>query len=229
MEQILFPFAYTSNLSEAGSPTLTVLSKMSVVATELVSNELDEPARIVIAGEQTFGPHFASTGELMSRALKSSGVGYSSLTVLDREYGGKLNNTTLQVRALARYLSEAESTRRDVELIGIVHAFHAERAKMLMDAYGVTARIKIIEDVIMGSPLADQYREIVEALSHFEGVRERVARSVNSIERKGRISILASRILGAPVHDIKYNEKNGKPEKFAAKAWWIELGRCGDR
>lgn len=209
MERIIFPLPYTSNSYNGVGIVPSCFSTMSALAAGAV--HLAYPnSRIVIAGEHTFGPDRASTGELMKDILVAQGVEATKVRLLDNA-SSPLNNTALQIRALDSYLRELALT--DFKVVPVAHDFHMQRVKRMIDAYGLLAEFAEIGNILDQKGLKSAYERELSALEHFES-RESLARAMSWIDPRGYVTMAVTAVLGPHVHDASFDPVSEKVEVF---------------
>lgn len=222
-EKVIFPMPYTSDMELGGKVVLSSLTQMSVCAT-LVALEDNPSATVVIAGEHTFGKDLPSTGEIMEEKIVAAGVNPENVVLLDDEFGGRLDNTPLQVTAFNIWLQQFLGY--NPEILTLAHGFHAPRLEVHMGRYGVLSTYRDISSLLMDADLADTFPEL-QLLDKFEA-RERWVRGLSYVDRKGLVTKVATNKLGPHVHNILVGE-NGELEviDMSAKRRIAELELLG--
>lgn len=190
---------YSSNLisqgKRSGNARLSFYSCVATKAASLLKKGMH--ARfLLLCGEDTFGNRRQSTQSMIEESLLRIGVDAFSLVAVPER---NLNNTPLQIEALARY--QRTATHPSARYAILAWAFHKPRIEMHAKAYGLNAEVISIEDVMSElAPRADVKR-LTYLLPKFD--REPKLRLITKVDGKGRLLKLLTRIRGASVTDIR--------------------------
>lgn len=174
---------------------------MASVGAAIVSADMFHDARVVLAGEHTFGGDMPSTGELMAEELLLAGVESERIVVLDNSFGFHFNNTSFQVKALGLWLEELKIQPR---LLTLAYDFHMVRLKRCMRSSGIKSDFADIVTTLNSVNLGSEYPEH-DFLSSFNA-RERLVRAFSLFDRKGILTRLITGINGPHVHDVCQDE-----------------------
>lgn len=192
---------YSSNIEAVDGrlhPVLSVLSKMAVDASIIVWQH--QPAAHVVQVGETCYPGFSTTAELMrlrATRLLGSQSHPGKLALLDSCNGRTLDNTALQMWALAKYLHKKPAGPS----LAVGLGYHADR--VLTHAGGNDLHMDYVaaEDVLrlVGATGYDPY---VEHLAKLEP-SERVLRALSRLNPTGSLFKQAAKVTGPRVVDLK--------------------------
>lgn len=216
--EIIFPLPYTSNIDYAGNVFLSAFSMASAGAAIIAASKFPR-AKVVLAGEHTFGASMPSTGELMKEELAIAGVDPERMVVLDNK-GCGLNNTSFQVEALCNWLA---GFKFQPSLLTLAYGFHRKRTGRYLLHNGVSSEFFEIEDILRAAGVLDRFPEL-EYLDSFNR-RERLMRAVSLIDRDGAFLRFVTKIRGPHLHDL-YLDDDATPVfiDMPAKSRLVEIG-----
>jgi hypothetical protein len=220
----IVPLPYTSNLvrsPEGGvEARLSVLSRMAIDAAGLAW-QTNPQAKLVIAGEAAYDGLPSTTDLMALRAEYHCGVAPEALVMLHALGNGqKLNNTYLQMRALAEALGEPSGNVLFVPL-----GFHLPRVARIAKAFGFANAASIPAEAVLrdaGEHRYNVYAPFIPQLASFE----RWLGPLTALDRKGRLLTAITTLLGGRQMDIVVSEGRIVTENTSAQKKLRQLARA---
>jgi hypothetical protein len=197
----IVPLPYTSTLvrgAEGGiEPRLSVLSRMAIDAASLAW-QANPKAHLLVTGETAYGQDLPSTADLMAlRAEFHGGVAPEAIiTHTALPSGRKLNNTYLQMRAIATTLGENKGNVLFVPL-----DFHVPRTARIAQAFGFTTAAFAPAEAILRTANEHRY-DVYAPYIPLLATAERWLHPLTAMDRKGRLLNALTAVLGGRQMDI---------------------------
>jgi hypothetical protein len=225
---------YSSNL-QPGSWEVQPSALSWLVADAARAGWGEAETRFVIAGETSF-PSISldSTGDLIADDLIPRGIDDERVEVINTltDSVGGLNNTAVQIRALAEALDSSHHVH-----LGMAMSFHIPRLIRYAKAYGLQMDFVAADDFVqlpeiqerMSEDEIEEHQLVLGALPEF-AKREKHVRRLSYFDRKGKLLNLLTAAQGPRLHDV--NPETGQailtttrkrleeaigPEKLAVK------------
>lgn len=193
---------YTTRIDQHGRIRLSSNSNLVTDAAFYLYKE-GNVSEIFIPGENTFGPDYKSTADLMKKSLVERGVPEGRI-----HPQGNLNDTEVQLA----WAKDQITTGANVLVLG----FHKRRAELLVDDFGMNANILKAEPTLLkyhASLTPEKLRNIINTKSTIAGISkvqiaEFILRTGTRLGRPGKIAVhlirTAMKAEGATVTDYRF-------------------------
>ncbi len=197
---VLMP--YSQNLRDNGNQRLSFYSAFATNATA-EAYKAGKINQIILCGETTFGKEMKSTSDLQKEALVRMGIPEQDIIPLKAK---NLDNTPFQIEAVARF--QKDNDLADKSFLFIEFPFHDNRIKNYINGYSIKNAQTVSAIGIHKHFMPGFNQEIMEEVVPFDeferrevGIGSLFARQLSTIDKKGRIHKIITRMRGGSVTD----------------------------